>query len=119
MGVRDFELFEYRNNVMNIWEIRQIRTSDRLIEEGRRMRHCVATYEYDCAKGNTTIWSMSRKILDGKAKSDSRVLTIEVLPSRVIIEALGFRNRWARKSELEILRMWAERENLTIDSYVG
>lgn len=114
IGVNDFHLTEYRFGILNIWRIRQIRRSELLREEGATMKHCVATYEPQCRSGSTTIWSMTRKIFDGKDRKSDRTLTIEVTPRRVILQALGFRNRRAKKVEREIMLKWAEKENLSL-----
>ena len=118
IGVKDFQLTEYRFGILNIWRIRQIRRPELLREEGKVMEHCVATYEQCCQSQKTTIWSMTRKIFDGKARTRDRVLTIEVAPRRLIKQALGLRNRGAKKVEREILNRWAEQENLRIDRWV-
>ena len=111
IGVSDFQFTESRIGV-DVWQIRQIRTKAKLIEEGKEMNHCVGIYADLCSRGKTTIWSMTRKRFDGG--SSRRVLTIEVVPGRRMIQASGYKNRDPSSLELKILKLWAKQEQLKL-----
>jgi hypothetical protein len=44
-----------------IWTIHEILNTRELTDEGREMRHCVASYARSCARGTTSIWSLQVK----------------------------------------------------------
>ncbi len=65
------------------------------------MRHCVATYIYDCRRRRTSIWSL--KLNQGEHRN--RLLTIEVDPkTRTIWHARGRRNSPPTEKSQELLR---------------
>ena len=87
-----------------------------LFDEGRAMRHCVASYEHSCVSGRSAIWSMGLERNDGRRKP---VLTVEVAVGRKLIcQVRGKANRLPTEKELEILRRWAAREGLALHECV-
>ena len=75
---------------MKFWSIRELLSSDELIDEGRALRHCVSTYARSCHTGRSSIWSMEIEDENGRRK----ILTIEVaLREKVIRQVRGRRNR--------------------------
>lgn len=113
--VLDFEFIEgtaERKN-MRIWRIDELLSSQELIDEGRKMRHCVATYAQSCHHGSCGIWSMTLQTKEGIQK----VLTIEVrLPSKTIRQVRGKMNRLPDAKEREIIQRWAAKEKLDYPS---
>ena len=92
--------------------IKQIMNAKDLIKEGKIMSHCVATYAGECAKGDSSIWSLKIRSSNKKVKN---VLTIEILENeKHINEALGKCNRNATKLEHQWLKAWAEKEGLKL-----
>jgi len=95
------------------WTINEILTRTDLFNEGRVMRHCVASYEGSCVSGRSAIWSMGLERNHGSRK---RALTVEVAVRRkAICQARGKANRLPTEKEMEILRRWAAREGLVLD----
>jgi hypothetical protein len=90
------------------WRFKQIKNSIRLFEEGRRMRHCVLTYQHCCVGGSTSIWSLSCE-QNGAVR---RCLTIEVDNVGWIVQARGFANRAPTAAEREVLTLWASEFSL-------
>lgn len=106
------------------WTIRELHTSRDLTEEGREMRHCVASYARSCAKGHTAIFSMQVEEAGGRHR---RVMTIEVQTARrIILQARGRCNKrpGTRHAPVlldrapEILKQWARQERLALPAYV-
>lgn len=111
--IRDFYWVDERRIVRDVhaWSIRELRTSDELVVEGRAMRHCVGGYVGRCVRRHSTIWSMRVETLSGSR----RVLTIEVEPTtRQVKQAKRKRNEWPSALEREILARWAAREGLVL-----
>jgi hypothetical protein len=95
----------------SVWSIEELLSDRELRIEGGTMQHCVATYIRECARRDTSIWSMREQTRE----TLRRVLTIEVLPrSRVICQAKGRRNAWPTEPAMRVMERWARRERLTI-----
>jgi hypothetical protein len=86
------------------YHIIQLRTAADLVAETRAMHHCVSSYAGKCIAGNASIWSLRRR----RAGNDERLLTIELDPTRRVVQVRGFANRAATGEELMILRRWAK-----------
>ncbi|MGA9038964.1 MAG: PcfJ domain-containing protein [Terriglobales bacterium] len=98
------------------WTIQEILTRTDLFNEGRTMRHCVASYEHSCVSGLSAIWSMGLERNHGRRK---RVLTVEVaIHRKAVCQVRGKANRLPTEKEMEILRRWAAREGLAVDDCV-
>jgi PcfJ-like protein len=94
-----------------IWTIRELLSSAALIAEGRKLRHCVASYQRSCVRGDSSIWTLELETLAGVEK----LLTIEVIPrTQQIIQARGHCNRLPAQTELAVLQRWATVAGLTI-----
>ncbi len=116
-GIDAFEFLEGAEQSQNLkcWTIRELLSSRALFAEGRKMKHCVATYASSCARGASSIWTLEIESFEGRAK----VLTIEVRnAARQICQVRGKANRSATDKERAILRRWATKAGLTIASYV-
>lgn len=93
------------------WSITELLTDQDLFEEGRTLRHCVATYTKRCHMRQTSIWSLRMENDHGIHP----VLSIEVDPvKRTICQARGRCNRMPKDHEKEIMRRWAAKEGLRL-----
>lgn len=116
-GIGGFEFVEGRKESGNMkrWTIRELLGGQELIAEGRRMRHCVASYAGSCARRATSIWSMQLEDFEGQRN----MLTIEVrLVERLICQARGKYNARPTDKLRNIVRRWAAEQNLTMAGYV-
>jgi hypothetical protein len=110
-GVPGFERIEGIEGSQKIVRIDEILTSAELQEEGRAMRHCVASYARTCARGASAIFSLK---IDSGAGLDRR-LTIEIdVRSRRIIQARGRYNALPQPLDERYFRNWATAGGLTI-----
>ena len=104
---------ESRN--MKFWSIRELLTSDELVDEGRALKHCVSTYARSCHTGRSSIWTMEIEDENGRRK----ILTIEVAPqAKVIRQVRGKQNRLPTPKEKDLLGRWAEQEGLRLAGYI-
>lgn len=111
----EFEEGAFENYNWKRWTIRELLSSRALLEEGRRMNHCVATYDRSCASGHCSIWSMEIESHEGISKA----LTIEVNnQGRTICQARGRRNRELNDKERSILLRWADEAGLRISRFL-
>jgi hypothetical protein len=93
------------------WTTTELLTTKALVDEGRIMCHCVATYARSCAHGQTSIWTLEVDEAGGRRK----VLTLEVnRASKVICQARGKRNALPSEKHLNVLRRWAEHAGLAL-----
>lgn len=84
----------------------ELLTTQELLEEGREMSHCVASYAHSCASGRTSIWSLRRRIDSGRVV---RRATIEVRnKDRTIVQVRRRRNAWPTEQEWLLLEQWGE-----------
>ncbi len=94
-----------------VWTIGELLTDRALFVEGNNMQHCVAEFIDECARRETSIWSM--KVCREEIRR--RVLTIEVDPeSKIVKQAQGKRNSDPSPAARRILRQWAEQEQLNL-----
>lgn len=91
------------------FEIIQITEPYELYLEGKMLRHCVYTYRSSCRNNGTYIFSL-RKYVDEDVK---RLLTIE-MSNQKIRQIKGFGNRYPNLSEMKLIRIWAEKNNLEL-----
>lgn len=95
--------------------IREICTQRELIEEGRKMHHCVSSYVGSCAKGTISIWSYEVMDVNGK----HRALTLEVdNKDRILRQARGKYNEMPTVSQMHFIKMWVREVKLSVSKYL-
>lgn len=98
--------------VDQVWTMREILHAKDLMDEGKRMRHCVSSYAENIKAGKSSIWSLRR---DGV-----RALTVEVdNKARKVVQARGVCNRGAQPFEIALLRRWALFNGLGVVSWIA
>jgi hypothetical protein len=81
------------------WSIRELTADTELLDEGWAMRHCVSSYSYVCARGETAIFSLTH--------NGVRRATVQIDPqNREVLQARGVRNRTCDGAELAVLAKW-------------
>ncbi|HZT42439.1 MAG TPA: PcfJ domain-containing protein [Chthonomonadaceae bacterium] len=110
---------------VSCWIIEELLSSKELQEEGKAMHNCVAAYSALCAQGRRSIWSL--KLATSHDGVRHHVLTIEVdTARRSIVQVRGPCNQHPEgkqagerlQTAMEMLRRWAEQQNLSITRYV-
>jgi len=110
-GIPGYERIEGTEGSQTIVRIDEILTSADLQQEGRAMRHCVASYSRTCARGTSAIYSLKQ---DNGMGYDRR-LTIQVdVASKWIIQARGRFNARPLPLDERYLRNWATAARLSI-----
>jgi hypothetical protein len=89
--------------------IKQIKTSIELSTEGHKLNHCVYSYRSSCRKGHCEIFSL-RRVDD---LLELPLITIEIRNNK-IFQAKGKFNRKPIDVEWDIIREWANFEDLRI-----
>ena len=114
-GVRGFDRVEGEGSNKRRVLIVELLGGGELLEEGRRMRHCVASYARQCAAGGTAIFSLRL----GTAGDFKPLVTLEVsTASRQVVQARGPCNRAPSPQEARWLRAWATAAGLAFSPYV-
>jgi hypothetical protein len=91
------------------WTVMEILSSRGLATEGRAMGHCIASYASMVASGDCSIWSLRC--------NEVRRLTVEVSrQKRAVVQARGRFNRMPKPLEMAMLRRWARKNHLGVDS---
>ena len=97
------------------WHVRELLSGEELIEEGRRMKHCVASYVLSCSNGYCSIWTLERHHANGKKEKH---LTIELSDTGVVVQARGRGNRLPTEQEIAVLDTWAQHAGLAKGRYI-
>jgi hypothetical protein len=113
-GFKPLEIKTGNKDDESAWRFRELRSTAELVEEGKKMRHCVSTYARSCATGHCSIWTME---LNSRMGTDKRQ-TIEVSKSGEIVQCRGRQNRLPTVGELDMVRKWANHAGLKIAPFV-
>ena len=109
-GIKGFQVTETFQNKPRHWDIVELTNSKLLSDEGRVMHHCVGSYKHSASQGRCSIWSLK---CDGE-----RVITIEVNNSnKLIVQARGKFNKMPEGKSVEMIRKWAQSQELGISCY--
>jgi hypothetical protein len=111
-GIGGFRYVERPDSAgLRCWTIRELTCAEELRREGDAMRHCVASYAGACARGETSIWSMTFK----NDERQFRVMTIEVNPAdRTIRQARRRGNASPSAKVVAVMKPWAAQEGLKL-----
>ncbi|MCW3097168.1 MAG: hypothetical protein JWL77_2786 [Chthonomonadaceae bacterium] len=121
----DYTERDHEDKPIFFWTIHELTSRRELQEEGKAMRHCVASYDRSCANGGTSIWSL--RVRSPQEEMGKRVMTIEVQNHRrAIVQARGRCNKtstarqagfWLKQAPI-VLKMWAAREKMTVATHL-
>ncbi|MCX6318665.1 MAG: PcfJ domain-containing protein [Bacteroidetes bacterium] len=111
-GINGFR-FEKKEEQIVLEEL----TSNMLLaDEGKAMRHCVASYDSYCNKGRTAVFSLRSYSLDILL---NRIATIEVdLHNKRIVQAKGRLNAKIEPATKALLEKWAGTEGLGMSPHL-
>ena len=90
------------------YNIQEIINKHELVLEGKKLRHCVATYASSCKAGYVSIWSLWSKDYLNNTK---KLITI-ALRQRSVVETRGFANRRPNAQEINIIYQWSRAEGI-------
>ncbi len=95
--------------------VEELISTKELMNEGRVMRHCVASYAYLCLKGRTAIYSF-RKYAHGIQEV---LATIEInIAAQKIVQAKGKMNKPVSNEVRRCMEKWAAKRQLSIGAYL-
>ena len=114
-GVRGFDRIEGDGaNRRRVLVVELLNGAD-LVDEGRRMHHCVAGYARQCLTGGTAILSLRV----GSAGDFKSRVTLELsVAARQVVQARGPCNAMPLPQEARWLRAWATAAGVTFSPYV-
>ena len=111
-----FTMTEGDGMIATTFELHELTSRKKLIEEGRLMRNCVATYAHACSKNITRIFSL-RQYKAGI--EDDRLATIEVdITSHRIVQAKYKFNKPISEKTKKMLSKWAMDNGLLVAKYL-
>lgn len=90
--------------------ITQLTTFGELVEEGRTLQHCVASYVELCRRGRCGIFSLR---IEGRP-----LVTLEVTPERLVVQARGRHNRAMAADERFWVGRWLGEARLALSQHV-
>ncbi|HHB52760.1 MAG TPA: hypothetical protein ENK75_06985, partial [Saprospiraceae bacterium] len=92
----------------NQYQIQQLTNASELLIESNRLSHCVRSYSSKCYAGKVSIWSLRIH----KNQQWQSLVTIEVSDQHNIIQAKAKFNATPDNFYMEMIKQWAEREDL-------
>ncbi|NOT42545.1 MAG: hypothetical protein HOP13_18880 [Alphaproteobacteria bacterium] len=101
---------------LQLWTFRELLSGQDLIDNGRALKHCVASYAHSCARGACSIWSLEMRM--GNERRGDPVLTVEVDANRVVVQARGRANRRPDEGEQAMLETWMKKGALKPGNYL-
>ena len=102
------------NEEIILFEITEISNSYELKKEGQILNHCIYSYLSRCKGRNSFIFSLKKM----NNKNLKHSLTIHINSSNHITEVRGKGNRFPTKSETQLIKKWADSNQLTM-FYIG
>jgi hypothetical protein len=104
--------FQYAQGTI-AWVVSELRTARELLDEGRRMKNCVASYGYSCATGECAIFNLSCRY-EGNGLTDS-IATLEVkIADKTLVQAKGKCNSRVTASMMNVITRWAQANKIKI-----
>ena len=108
---REVEYTKDGRDVKGTWKIEEILSDKRLREEGRDMRHCVASYAGSIKSGRCCIFSVAFQESTGEWKKHA---TMRLDPkTKTILEARSFANAKLHANTAATARRWANENGIT------
>ena len=96
-----------------IWTVTELKTAQDLLNEGRKMKNCVASYTCACAVGNSAIFTVER--MYPLSQVVEKVATLEVQKgNRALIQAKGKCNTAVTPKAMIVIARWARENRITI-----
>ncbi len=93
-----------------VWSVNQLLSSKELWSEGRRMRHCVASYGHRCVGGASAIFTM---VSDDGINADEKHLTIEININKQLVQVRGRMNKPPSGMAHLMLKKWMNVHGIT------
>ncbi|MEO1482503.1 MAG: PcfJ domain-containing protein [Myxococcota bacterium] len=90
--------------------IDELCSSEELAREGAEMRHCVRSYDFQCLKGNASIFALR--------SSDPSIRRVTIRldgGGGRVVEARGFANAYPTRVEQRVIERWAAENRLQVD----
>ena len=113
LGVNNFR---YEND-NHLWTIRQLCSVNEIINEGRRMKHCVASYAYRCSNYRCSIFNVSS--FNRSTNTTESVATIEISSHYEIVQIKGKCNTKVGAKVMNVVSRWAQQERLKFNSIIS
>ena len=96
-----------------VWTVTELRTAQDLLNEGRKMKSCIASYAYRCASGESAVFSLER--VYPEIRITEKAATLEVTQSkRTLIQAKGKCNTVLTPKIKSIVTRWAQANGITV-----
>jgi hypothetical protein len=95
------------------WTITELKTAQDLLNEGRKMKNCVASYSYSCASGNSAVFTVERVYPVSQAIEKAATLEVHQL-NRTLVQAKGKCNSALTPKTMNIVTRWAAANRITV-----
>jgi hypothetical protein len=97
----------------SVWSVTELTTAQDLLNEGRKMKNCVASYALKCADGISAIFSVERFYLENQVAE--KIATLEVNQAkRGLIQAKGKCNTALTSKVKSVITRWAQANGIAV-----
>ncbi len=93
----------------SIWRVTQLLTSKELYNDGRRMKHCVASYGQRCVEKQSAIFSLTE---DDGINLPEKHVTIELSSNKQLVQANGRMNKRPEGRAKLVFNKWLSHNNI-------
>lgn len=114
IDIPDWSWKEHKKS-KTVWRVTQLLSSKELFAEGRKMRHCVASYGYRCVDGMSFIFTLTSG-LEG-FQQDEKHCTIEINKNKKLIQARSRLNGSVKNIASNVLLKWMSAHNIKYEKY--
>ncbi|MFK8014724.1 MAG: PcfJ domain-containing protein [Gammaproteobacteria bacterium] len=111
-GIRPASYVRGKDEKRVVWRIHELLSQKELMQEGKALKHCVASYSRQCRNGVSSIWSLTSEDASGNLR---RRQTIEVSRHKRIVQCRGRMNKLPSDLEQKIVARWAQAESLSMN----
>ena len=110
------EKFNYKTEEC-VLTVTEILTAKDMLNEGNKMKNCVASYTFRCASGDCAIFTLER--IYPISQQIEKIATLEVIPAkRILIQAKGKCNTALTPKALNIVNRWAMATGIKVNLLV-
>jgi hypothetical protein len=97
------------------WSFVKLCSVQDLVNEGRIMKNCAASYSSVCTSGMSTIFHLARDLPE--IQIHENIATLEVSKERVLIQAKEKYNKRISPTVEKIIRKWGQQNRIKIEGY--
>lgn len=115
-AIEDFTFIEKKKDSAVTYTIVQLLSAQALLEEGKRLEHCVGSYSWSCHNGSTSIWSVRHQQPGGTFEP---LGTVEINnQTKTVVQFAAKRNRTPDNKAWFLLDQWCAKNQIGVSRWL-